>query len=85
MVAGCKEESGTHQHTTYHTRPSFAYVLPLKGSRTAYDPPTDDASTNALSHWHGAYVQYVECRIPEFESLADRVRSIHAQSYRRSC
>jgi len=57
-IAGCKEGSGEHQH---HTRPSFAYILPLKGSRASYDPPTDDASTNALSHPHNTYVQlYVE-------------------------
>ena len=52
MSAGCKEESGKHQHTTYHTRPSFRYILHLN--------PTDDASTNAHSHSHNAYVQYVK-------------------------
>jgi len=59
-VRGCKEKSGKHQHTTYHTRLSFTYILSLKGSRTSYDPPTDDASTNAPSHPHNTYVQYVE-------------------------
>lgn len=28
-------------------------------SRTLYDPPTDDASTNALSLSHNMYVRYV--------------------------
>jgi len=59
VSAGCEEESGKHQHTTYHTRPSFRYILHLKGSRTSCDP-TDDASTNAHSHSHNAYVQYVK-------------------------
>jgi len=79
VLAGCKKESGKHEHTTYHTRPPFAYILPLEASRTSYDPPTDDhdAPTDTLSHCHNMYVQSpAVCRTPEFEPLSDRVSSI---------
>ena len=82
VLVGCKEESGKHQHATYHTHPSFPYSLCFRGFRTLIRP----ADGHCLHQRALALAQRVRavCRTLEFESLAYHVRSIHTQGYKRS-